>query len=244
MKQIPGTPAGMLVFSLAKVANGLCRLGSGRVARARDGRSWEGILKKKPTEIVSAAGFLASFFTELDREVRQAGGTDADWHRLVTPEGKSDLTAMANIIVRRNTSGLYVVEIQPVTLGELIRLGNYDWVNSDITVEHFPLDNSQFGNFELVLVHLNRSVTSDEVLLYMDDHGLSPAKIGHLLAFGAKYPNVQREFPIIALGSSWVSPFGGRVVPYLDVRGSGRALRLLWPDSLWGDCCRFLALRK
>lgn len=234
----------MLVFSIAKVADGLCCLGSGRVARARDGRNWEGILKKKPTEIVSAAGFLASFFTELDREVRQAGGTGADWHRLVTPEGKPDLTAMANIIVRRNASGLCVVEIQRATLPEMIQSGRYDWVNSDITAEHFPLDDSQFGHFNLELVHLNRSVTSDEVLRYMDGQGLSSAEIGHLLAFGAKYPNVQREFPIIALGSFWVLPYGRRRVPYLGFSDSGRDLGLDWYGGHWRGRCRFLALRK
>lgn len=73
------------------------------------------------------------------------------------------------------------------------------------------------------------------------------AKTEDLLAVGAhpKHKELQREFPIICLGSSAVLP-GERRVPYLgggwDVK---RKLSLLYcDDSRWSDYCRFLLVGK
>ncbi|MFC1618059.1 hypothetical protein ACFL2B_02145 [Patescibacteria group bacterium] len=127
---------------------------------------------------------------------------------------------------------------------KLIELGNYDWVSEDITVANFPPDESQFGDFELIMVHLNVEATTEEVLADLKERNLEPAKIGHLLAFGAKYPEIQREFSIAALGSSWVCPYGHRRVPCLGGGDAERRLRLGWRDDLWYVSWRFLALRK
>jgi hypothetical protein len=204
----------------------------------------EDTLKTKPSEIVSGVGVFVGLITELDKRVRVKGGTNEDWHRLVKPEGEDILDQIATLIARGALRDLYPVEIQRAALKELIQLGHHDWVNSDITSEHFPLDDSQFGKFDLVLVHLNRVASTEEVLAHLDANDLAPAKIGHLLAFGAKYPNVQREFPIIARGSSWVLRLDYRLVPYLVCDGVGRGLGLSYCGIGWLDRCRFLALRK
>ncbi|KKR48343.1 MAG: hypothetical protein UT86_C0007G0022, partial [Candidatus Magasanikbacteria bacterium GW2011_GWC2_40_17] len=86
--------------------------------------------------------------------------------------------------------------------------------------------------------------STDEVLAEMDRHGLRPALYEELLAFGAKYPDEQRQFPIIALGSVWRG-FGGRLrVAYLSRGGSERSLSLYWFGGDWNGFCRFLAVRK
>lgn len=139
---------------------------------------------------------------------------------------------------------IYVVEIQPTSLAHLIRLGHYDQVHYDITEEHFPLDPSQFGRFELVLVHPNLDVSTDEALARIEAYDLIPAGIGPLLGFGVMFPNIQRMFPIIALGSSWSSRSGYRDVPLLIGDSSYRALDLHEHRRQWRAACRFLALRK
>ncbi|MBU4315415.1 hypothetical protein KJ673_03345, partial [Patescibacteria group bacterium] len=78
----------------------------------------------------------------------------------------------------------------------------------------------------------------------MEANYLRPGKIEELLAFGATYPEVQRQFPIICLGSSWVDRGGRRHAPFLSGYGSGRELRLGWCGSVWDGYCRFLAVRK
>lgn len=66
-----------------------------------------------------------------------------------------------------------------------------------------------------------------------------------LLAFGEKYLNVQREFPVIALGSVWFGPGGGRHVAVLEGDAGGRHLDLGWddPDDQWSPRCRVLVSR-
>lgn len=78
----------------------------------------------------------------------------------------------------------------------------------------------------------------------MDKIGLRPRGIEHLLAFGEKYPDIQREFPAVALGSRWQSSGGDWRVPYLDRDGSKRYLYLHWVDYDFRPVCCFLASSK
>lgn len=128
------------------------------------------------------------------------------------------------------------------TLTEMINVGKYDWVNSNITQEHFPIEGEAAQEVDLVLVHLNRWARTSEVEAEIKKQGLRPADLAELLAFGAKYPDVQKQFPIAALGSVWVSPSGNRYVPYLDGSWNGeRGLDLRWYEDHWDDYWRFLA---
>ncbi len=84
--------------------------------------------------------------------------------------------------------------------------------------------------------------------------GLEPAKLEHATAFGATYPDVQREYPIVFPGSSWVDPRGHRCVPclgfwvgYVPCLGFWvvrRRLSLGWWDLGWGREYRCAAVRK
>lgn len=131
-----------------------------------------------------------------------------------------------------------------MSLADIIKVGKYDWVNDDITAKNFPITGSGKVEVSLELVHLNKSVSTEDVLAHMEANGLRPATLVELLAFGAKYPELQREFPICALGSSWVLRDGSRYVPYLGRDDSKRFLNLRWFDYDWDGYGRFLAVRK
>lgn len=129
-------------------------------------------------------------------------------------------------------------------LAQMIASGKYDWTNGDITPERFPIQGEGKAPRELVLVHLDKVATTDEALAELDRRGLRPAKIEELLALGAARPELQKEFPIVALGSRFVSRRGGRFFAYLGWFGNGRKLDLGWDGSGWRGVCRFLAVRK
>jgi hypothetical protein len=130
------------------------------------------------------------------------------------------------------------------TLEQMIAAGKYDGVIRYITPEHFPILGGDKVERELVLVHLNKVATTDEVLAELDRRGLRPAKIEELLVLGALRPELQREFPLVAIGSHWLSPDGYRRFVSLGWRGSERqVLGLFWSDD-WAGFCRFLAVRK
>lgn len=130
------------------------------------------------------------------------------------------------------------------SLSEMIAAGKYDWVNDDITAKHFPVMGN--GQAEIVpqLVHFNRSISSDTAIAELNSRGLRPATLPELLAFGAKYPELQRQFPIVALGSVWVRLSGSRCVACLHGVGVERDLGPSWCGDGWHDGCRFLAVPK
>ena len=129
------------------------------------------------------------------------------------------------------------------SLEQMIAAGCYDWVNPDITAERFPITGDGQVELEPELIHIGRDMSSDEVIADLDKRGLRPGTIAELLAFGATYPEVQREFPIVALGSV-AEVHGYRRVACLYRSDSERNLHLDWFDSDWDGLYRFLAFRK
>lgn len=122
--------------------------------------------------------------------------------------------------------------------------GNYDWENSDITSKNFPTNRKGTADVTIKLVHFDRSISSENAIKELDKIGLRPAETHELLALGASYPELQREFPIIALGSVWRDRYVCRSVPYLRRCGSERRLDRDWFGNDWLEHCRFAAVPK
>ncbi len=127
---------------------------------------------------------------------------------------------------------------------DAVKAGKYDWTNNNITSKNFPSKRKGTTEAEIVFVHFNREIESDDVLRELDKQGLRPAELPEGLAFGAKYPDIQREFPVVILGSVWRAPYGRRYCACLGGGGSRRYLFLAWLDYGWDGSCRFAAVRK
>jgi hypothetical protein len=130
------------------------------------------------------------------------------------------------------------------TLQEMIKAGNYGSVNSEITAEHFPVIAKGRVVTEIVVVHFNRNISSKDALDEMARFGLRAAALPELLAFGEAQPEVQQQFPVIALGSFWQGNDGNRGVPYLNCWDNVRWLGLVWFDDGWGFGCRFACVHR
>jgi hypothetical protein len=123
--------------------------------------------------------------------------------------------------------------------------GGYNaYASSEITSANFPHQDSGMKNIRAVLVHFDRRVSNEEALDELDKLGLRAATMAELLAFGAKYRDVQRDFPIIALGSARTHRTGLRHVGCLGHAASKRSIGLDWFGSGWSSYCRFLAAPK
>ena len=129
------------------------------------------------------------------------------------------------------------------SLEQMIADGNYDWKNDDITAKRFPLVGEGKVELKPHLIHFNRVIGSDDVEKELETMGKRPGKIEELFAFGKTYPEVQRKFPILALGSvaEWA---GNRSVSVLGGHGSKRRLYLPWRSGGWYGYYRFLAFDK
>ena len=131
------------------------------------------------------------------------------------------------------------------SLADMIKACKYNWVNNDINSKHFPLKGKGKHELSAALFYLDRYIESDDVITEMDKQGYRPATIEELLALDEKYPDLQKEFLIIALGSVWRRPSGDRDVPCLRWNGSERGLDLYWFDGKrYVADWRFLAIRK
>lgn len=130
------------------------------------------------------------------------------------------------------------------SIEKMIEAGKYDRKNSLINSEHFPIDREGLSRVEIKLIQFSRTLTSLEVFYEVyEKMGFRYANLPELLAFGAKYSDVQREFDILALGYVWKNwrGYGDTYgdVAYLGIFEGKRELSLYWFGDKWGTDVRF-----
>lgn len=120
------------------------------------------------------------------------------------------------------------------------------YVNPDITIEHFPATRVGKERVTLEVVHLDKLVTTQEVLDCFKKNNLRAATIEELLAACAKDKTLGKDYPHIAFASFWQHPDGSADVPCARWGADGRELHLRWdgPALHWGENYRFVAVRK
>jgi len=133
------------------------------------------------------------------------------------------------------------------TVAEMIKAGKYVWYNDDITIEHFPVKSNGQVELNIELVRCDEGMKSNDVIKDLDRRGFRPATLHELLAFGAQYPDVQRDFQIVALGSTWSNSYPYLYIPMLcctlDLFFFYRKLDL-WSSGVWFSFTRFAAVPK
>src|ERR1051325_72652 len=90
-----------------------------------------------------------------------------------------------------------------LSIDKAIAVGNYSQINSHITEKNFPTIRSGVEKIEVVIVNIDSVMYLEDVPRELDRMGFRPADLRELLAFGARYPKVQRQYNIFALGSFW-----------------------------------------
>ncbi len=140
-------------------------------------------------------------------------------------------------------SGNYPVVIDyHQSLAEMIQAGRYDQVHTDITSKNFPAD-TLTSYPTLTFIYFSWSVSTDEVTKEMSRLRYRPATLVELLALGVNYPDLQKNFKIVALGSSWTTR-ASHFSPYLWQEAGQRILKLDYADLNWEVGVRFLAVHK
>ncbi len=158
---------------------------------------------------------------------------------------------LGNRFAVRQALGLGPLPSEPIVLivdygqalEQMIAAGRYDWKNDDITAKRFPIEGKGTVEFEAVLFHFDKDISSEDAKKQIEEAGYEVGKIEHILSFGANYPEEQGKFPIVGLGSVG-EVRGSRRVPYLRGSVSERYLDLNWWGSDWLARCRFLGVRK
>ncbi|PIR97979.1 MAG: hypothetical protein COT89_01875 [Candidatus Colwellbacteria bacterium CG10_big_fil_rev_8_21_14_0_10_42_22] len=177
---------------------------------------------------------------EIMRQIHQPGGYPFDPARL-----HQGLQRLIEGLMDSAASATYPITVDyGLSVEAMVKAGRYDWVNDYITSRNFPTKKKGKKQVVVELIHLNRSVSTDDALKELDKMGMRPAELHELLALGQMYPELQREFPVVALGSVWQNPNGNRYVSYLSRDDSERNLYLDWFEVDWYGFFRFAAVRK
>lgn len=193
---------------------------------------------------------IARQLFEIARQIGQPNGYPFDpvllrYHLQTAIEGRFGSTPVTSTLIHVSYSVPLTVNYD-LSVEEAAKLGRYDWADANITSGNFPTRRKGTARVALEFVHFNRYISTESVLRELSNRDMRSAEPHELLAFGEKYPDIQREFPIVALalGSAWRNPYGNRRVLYLDGRGSERNLRLMGTEDDWSEACRFAAVHK
>jgi len=149
----------------------------------------------------------------------------------------------AKIVLKNPSDSLIVVDYGQ-NLAAMIKVNQFDWFDTQlINAASFPMPSQKVGQKETLAIKLfdfSGSLTVEAAIAKIIKAGYRPATIFELLAFGTYYPELQKQFPIIALGSPWQS-YGG--FPYLSFNMGRRTIDLAWNQYELGADFRFLAVQ-
>jgi len=180
-------------------------------------------------------------------KLKERGQSEEEIVRAIDSHGDGLLEKLADTVGQathnpRETFPLLVNYDLP--LADAIDAGQYQGVHASFTRENFPPARSGQAEVEIILVRYQQRMESENVLRELDKEGLRAAELSEILAFGAEYPEVQRRFSVIGLGSVWKDRKGYRNVPCLYEASEGRYVDLHWWDDGWYSFSRFAAIRK
>lgn len=125
-------------------------------------------------------------------------------------------------------------------LAKAIALAELDYVNAAINEEHFPSELTGKLSVVIRLARFDVLMTEQNVLTELSEAALRPADIRAHVALSKRHPDLQRQFPIVGLGSVWSSNIDR--VPVLWGGPKGRSLFLLWAEYYWLPGFRFAAI--
>jgi len=132
------------------------------------------------------------------------------------------------------------------SLYEMIEAGKYDIKNNSIISKNFPIPENFLNLYVIAickLFYFYENYNSEEMKAEIKKSGYQVANLFEILAFGKIYPNLQRTFPIIGLGTIWRDPSSSLYVPGLTNKQSRRCLDLFTLKGIWPSNCRFLGVK-
>jgi hypothetical protein len=133
-------------------------------------------------------------------------------------------------------------------VNDLIILGKYDFVDSELAVKKYSEDGKTRDNNVRVsahLFHFNVESSSEAILSEIKETGYRPATLLELLAFD-EIVNIplQNSHEIVALGSLIKCGNGHFGVPFINNNYLGRSLDIAWYNGDWETNYYFLAIKK
>jgi hypothetical protein len=138
-----------------------------------------------------------------------------------------------------------------ITIGDgrsteaLVAAGDYGYAHSCVISDNFPVRRPDIElEREVVLLEFAQSVTSEDAVAGAMRLGLERPIYEDALAFGAAFPAVQIERPVVFLHDPWFGFFGRRDVISLWCNAGRRELGLEAFEGPWSTDWRFGFVRS
>ncbi len=129
-------------------------------------------------------------------------------------------------------------------LREAIELGKYEVASKYAHPINFPTPMFCKSGAKVDIHLLRPDPKSDDwVAQQMTNEGYRPATLREILALGISHPDLQRQFHIVALGSSILGPDGLPIVPFIGADEKRRCLNFASYARKWDSQWRFAAIR-
>lgn len=210
--------------------------------------------KSKSSELVRGAGMAASVWQKFEDAVERNHGLTEDLHLLAQPAGDAiiDNVAKQLVMVGAMQRHAYVTLVNydlahdaQIEEAEFDWVTDYDWklIRKNPTEHLYPLPTGRIEQ-RIMLVHLNRYAKRGEIIAEMNKLNVRPVLSPEFLALTKAHPDLQRQFPLVGLGSVWVTSFRRRSVLCAYGYSGGRHLDLYWDVREWDGSRRFPAVCK
>jgi len=197
------------------------------------------------SKILDDMQLATSLARSIIKAVENAGGTDEDVQFFTTPYS-SDTWRDIDKVIDNAVKSLKKMFVLTVDYGrpleDSIKAGGYDTVEDGINDYIFPRTDDEWGKVERTFkfYDYDSELTDEEIIRDINQNGYNPATVREFLRFGEANPEIQKHFPIIALGS--ISRKGGKVATYSD--SNKRRLVIDSSNPRNSNQCRFLAVKK
>lgn|GEM_PF-2865821 len=126
-----------------------------------------------------------------------------------------------------------------------IAAGNYTETDSEV-LDHNFVSRSYQHEVKAKMLQASCRVTTEDALTQMNKEHSRPADVFDLLAFGAKQVDIDADYGIVELGSSYHSTDGNQHYIVIDVNKGKRRLvgRETWSDKTWPAGTYFLVVQE
>ncbi len=193
------------------------------------------------------ANDISTIFQSLLDRVRKRGYSDDEILRVASAQGDQLLDKFANVIAdaaRKPVESFAVHVNYDLSVEQAIDAADFQAVNASITSKNFPTKRTGERDLNILLVKFDGRMSSHDAVSALADERLRPAELHELLAFATAYPEEQRKYSIVGIGSVWKDRRGFGNVPCLYEASEGRYLDLHWWDDGWYSYSRFAAVRE
>ena len=176
----------------------------------------------------------------LSEAVRRHGGNRDDLRCLLTDESLAN--RIAKIIVSWSHSVFDVVMNYASLSSDLIAVGRHNVVDEEIRHRNFPLVGRGVKTIRVRLYSFSKVISGPAVLGYFKARNIRAAKSEELFAFTAQHPEMEKAYPLVALGNPWrVEDDTVRVTCAMEVDGV-RRLETILLEHKFDPIYRFLGV--